>query len=216
MDVSPVLAAATAGAIIGVPAANSGLALAATDEIALSRLGLFDNVGTFSISAVAAVVAGFVGARLGWSIVLPVFVLATVFGLALSIVDLLGSRLPFAFSGTVYVAIVVGLGVDALASADATHLGRAVSGGAVVTIGFLVLAMALPGQLGLGDVVMVGWIAMTLARLGWRSLFVGLVASLVIQAVVTAVAVGTRRGNRRRHTPFGPALWFGWLAGVMA
>jgi leader peptidase (prepilin peptidase)/N-methyltransferase len=80
---------------------------------------------------------------------------------------------------------------------------------------FLAVALALPGQLGLGDVVLIGWIAMTLAWLGWDRLGVGLLAGLLLQAVAAAVAlVWLRRRNMDAGLPMGAALVAGWLLAV--
>jgi leader peptidase (prepilin peptidase) / N-methyltransferase len=154
-------------------------------------------------------------AGLGWGLVLPAFWLAAVIGVTMAIIDLRVRRLPFVLSGAVNVVSVVFMGVQAVATQDFVALGRAFVAALGVSVTFLVLALAVPGQLGLGDVILIGWIALTLGWLGWSNLVLGLVAGLLLQ-FVGAVVWAVRRMPRGNPLPMGPALLVGWLMGVVA
>lgn len=106
-------------------------------------------------------------------------------------------------------------GVEAIAEHDFVPPGRATAAGLVVSAAFLGLALALPGQLGLGDVVLVGWIASTLAWLNWSNLVLGLVTGVSLQFLAAIALLLFRRTSRGAALPMGPAMWVGWLIGVV-
>ncbi|WP_435827222.1 hypothetical protein [Actinoplanes philippinensis] len=85
--------------------------------------------------------------------------------------------------------------------------------GIAVGVLALAVALALPGQMGLGDVSLMGVIALTLGWLKVETAGVGLVAGVLTQAVV-AIGVVIRTGNRRLKVPFGPALLAGWFLAI--
>jgi len=153
------------------------------------------------------------GTFLGWSIVMPAYWLCGLLAVGLAIIDVHVRRLPYAITGVMYASCAVAFGVSAAGSGDARPLVRAVLAAALASMGFLVLALAFPGQLGLGDVVLVGWVAFSLGWFGWRVAVVGLLAGLIIQAAV-GILVRVRAGPRRA-LPMGPALLIGWLVGVL-
>jgi len=114
--------------------------------------------------------------------------------------------------GTVY------LGSVSLASVASGHAGDAVRAVLVTTVvatGLLVLALALPGHLGLGDVAFVAVLELSLGWLGLRAALYGLLATLMLaalHAVIVMIQRGTRCGLR---LPLGPALLLGWLLAVL-
>jgi leader peptidase (prepilin peptidase) / N-methyltransferase len=168
-----------------------------------------------TVAAVAGVASGLVAARLGWSPVLPAFLLAAVVGVTLAVTDLRVRRLSFVLSGIVYGGCAVNLCAEAISAQDYGPLGRAAAAGLAVSAAFLGVALALPGQLGLGDVVLAGWIASTLGWLGWSNLVLGLVTGVVFQLVAVVTLVASHRASRSALLPMGPALWIGWLMGVL-
>jgi leader peptidase (prepilin peptidase)/N-methyltransferase len=126
---------------------------------------------------------------------------AGLLGVGLAIVDVRRRRLPF-------------IAVDAVVSGVWAPAWRALVGCLVALGLFLAVAFTLPGQLGLGDVVLVGWVAMTLGWLGWRPLGTGLLAGLFLQAALAAILIALRRRRVEGGLPMGPALIAGWLIGV--
>ena len=168
-----------------------------------------------AVAALTGAAAGLVGARLGWSLVLPAFIGASVIGVVLAVVDVRQRRLPFLLSGLVYGGCVACFGVESVLASSFGPFGRSVVAGLVVAFAFLALALAMPGQLGLGDVALVGWIAMTLGWLGWGHLVGGLVVGLALQAAGAVVLLVLRRKTVRGELPMGPALLAGWLVAVV-
>ena len=75
------------------------------------------------------------------------------------------------------------------------------------------LALAFPGQLGLGDVRLGGLLGGYLAFLGWPDL----VSGTLLGWVLAAVAMGFRRpsSTRRRLLPLAPFLFAGTLVAVL-
>jgi hypothetical protein len=71
-----------------------------------------------------------------------------------------------------------------------------------------------PGQLGLGDVLMIGWIALTLGWLGWEQLGIGLLAGLLLQATAAATLMALRHRPKEGGLPMGPASVAGWLMDI--
>jgi hypothetical protein len=91
---------------------------------------------------------------------------------------------------------------------------RATATTVLVAMAFLIFALVFAGQLGLGDVVLIGLLSGTLAYRSWVSAVAGLAAGLLLQ--VPAVLVAAARGQRRASFPLGPALGAGWLIALVA
>jgi len=128
---------------------------------------------------------------------------------ALAIIDLRRRRLPFAITSAMYLVCGVAFLVEPAVSRDAAALLRAAGITALTLGGLLVLALALPGQLGLGDVVFAGWIVLSLGWFSWRAAVLGLVVGLLVQLAVAGVlGLGS---SRSRMLPMGPALLAGWV-----
>jgi leader peptidase (prepilin peptidase)/N-methyltransferase len=216
MDAGAGLTSGVAGVAVGLPAAVACFAYPARGPFLIGTIRPRQQSPALpcAVVAVAGAASGLVGARLGWRPVLPAFVLAAVVGLTLAVIDLRVRQLPFALSGLVYGACAVNFGVEAIAEHDLVPPGRATAAGLVVSAAFLGLALALPGQLGLGDVVLVGWIASTLAWLNWFNLVLGLVTGVSLQ-FLAAIALLLFRRTSRGAAPMGPAMWVGWLIGVV-
>jgi hypothetical protein len=142
------------------------------------------------------------------------YCLCGVVATALAIIDLRVRRLPYVLTGVMYGSCVVAFLVSTAMTGEVWPLVRALVAGSLAFLAFLALALALPGQLGLGDVVLVGWIALSLGWFAWWAVVVGLLVGLIVQATVALMfLVGSRP---RRTLPVGPALLFGWLVGVVA
>lgn len=143
-----------------------------------------------------------------------VYCLCGVIAVALGIIDVRVRRLPYMLAGVMYASCVAAFLIHMAITGEVRPLVRALVAGAVAFLAFLVLALAFPGQLGLGDVVLVGWIALSLGWFAWRAAALGLLVGLVVQAAGGVVLLA--RAGPRRTLPMGPALLLGWLVGVMA
>lgn len=170
-------------------------------------------LGTWRVTAVCGVVAVAVATGVALPGVLAVGTTATavVFGAACS-VDVREHRLPNRLMATA-AAIVAATAAAAAALGDVRFVdsirgaltGVVLSGAAVLAVVWLVR----PNAIGGGDVKMLGvagamlGVADPLAALvaGWVGVVVQLIASVVL---------------RRRHLPFGPALFAGFVVGAMS
>jgi leader peptidase (prepilin peptidase)/N-methyltransferase len=150
--------------------------------------------------------AGLVGARLGISVATLAFWAPAVLGVPLALTDFRERRLPYELSIPIYVVGAPCLTAAALVFGRWASLAQAAVAMLVVAGLFLVLALAVPGQLGLGDVVLVGGLAMTLGWLGWPQVLVGLMGGLLVAAVTGLVSAARGRSLVRVILPLGPAL----------
>nr|WP_308129218.1 prepilin peptidase [Actinoplanes polyasparticus] len=142
---------------------------------------------------------------------LPAYWLFAVVGVGLAIIDVRCQRLPYVLSGTLLIMNVSAFSVTAASAGDVSPLLRAVVAGVATATAMLMIALLLPGQLGLGDVVLAGVIATSLGPLGWQAVLHGVVSGFVAQAVVTLAL----RSRRRDAYPMGPALIAGWLTAIL-
>jgi leader peptidase (prepilin peptidase)/N-methyltransferase len=152
--------------------------------------------------------------RFGLSWALPAFLVLAAAGTWLAVVDLRTRLLPDRVVLPALGAGVVLLAAAALAGHELPALGRAVAGAAVLFAGYLVLALIAPAGLGMGDVKLAALLGLHLAWLGWPVLVDGALAGFVVQAVLAAVLLATRRVALRGYVPFGPAMLAGAALGI--
>jgi leader peptidase (prepilin peptidase)/N-methyltransferase len=136
-------------------------------------------------------------------------------GVPLALADFRERRLPYELSLPIYAVGAPCLTAAALVFGRWASLAQAAVAMLVAAGLFLVLALAVPGQLGLGDVVLVGGLAMTLGWLGWPQVLVGLTGGLLVAAAAGLASAARRRSLVRVILPLGPALLTGWLAAVL-
>ncbi|MGC9671407.1 prepilin peptidase [Planosporangium sp. 12N6] len=157
--------------------------------------------------------AGLIGGLLPLSPALPAFWIFAVLGVGLAIIDVRQRRLPHALTGTLWATSVLCFATTATLTGNVSPLLRALIAGLVASTALLIVALALPGQLGLGDVTLAGAITLNLGWLSWQATATGFLGGLVIQGFVgLAAKVRTRSNNA---VPMGPALVAGWLAGLL-
>ncbi len=154
--------------------------------------------------------------RFGLSPVLPALLFLAAIGLALAMIDLDVSRLPFEIS-------VPGLGVTALLLVGAGFA----DGWSPVAVALLSAAawfglywslwFGTGGRgMGLGDVVLAPTLGLALGWLGWGPSLVGLLGGFAIGALVGVTLMAIGRAGRRSQIPFGPSMLAGALLGVFA
>ena len=140
------------------------------------------------------------------------FWLTAVLGIGMAVVDLRSRRLPHALTAVLWGASATCFVVDAVMTGNSIRLIVGVSTAVATASALFLVALALPGQLGLGDVNLAGALALPLGWLHWTAAPMGLLAAFSIQA---AVALGLRVTRRRaigaQGMPLGPALILGWL-----
>jgi leader peptidase (prepilin peptidase)/N-methyltransferase len=218
VDLEIGIASAVVGFAVGVPASAIVVAVPPEGRLSMSRRWwAADRVPPSWRVAVAVFVCGatgLVGLRLGWSLALPACLLTAVSGVLLALIDIRRRRVPYVVALPTYGACMTTLAVAAVIHGSGASLVRAVLATAALSGGFLGLALAMPGQLGLGDVVLVGVLGATLGWLGWEAVWAGLVAGLLLQAATVLVLLMLRRTRMGLAVPFGPALVGGWLVAV--
>jgi leader peptidase (prepilin peptidase)/N-methyltransferase len=133
----------------------------------------------------------------------------------LVVIDLAVYRLPNVIVGPMYPILLVLLTVQAAIDGDWSRLGRAVAGGAVLALGYLVLALLVPSGLGLGDVKLAGLLGAFLGWTGWPNVFIGTLIAFALNAFVAAVLLISRQVTRKGATAFGPWMVVGAAIGAL-
>lgn len=137
------------------------------------------------------------------------FVLFAAVAPGLAVIDVRTMLLPFPILAVLTVAALVLFSVDAWWSGCARHLERAVLCGLVVAVLGWVWWKAVGEGVGLGDVALLGVVAL---YLGWFSA-VAVWAGIVIACLLASVALVSsriRRGPKVSLVPMGPPILAGW------
>jgi leader peptidase (prepilin peptidase)/N-methyltransferase len=153
--------------------------------------------------------------RIGADAALPAFLVAGVAGVVLATVDLATKRLPNPLVLATYGAGLVLLGLAAAVSGNAAPLLRAALGMVALFGFYLMLALANPAGLGLGDVKLAGALGLYMAWRGWNVLLVGALAGFMLFVLVALVLLAARRVSRSSELPFGPFMLVGALLGIV-
>lgn len=160
------------------------------------------------------------GSTTGWRPLVAGVLILIAFGylmavsVALAAIDLDTARLPNAITYPTAVVIAVLLTAAAAIGGDLEACLRAALGAIVLGGAYLVLAVAVPGGMGLGDVKLAVVIGFALAYLGWGPLAVGAFAAFVLGGTFAIGVLIVRAGNRRTGIPFGPWMLAGAWIGV--
>jgi leader peptidase (prepilin peptidase)/N-methyltransferase len=104
--------------------------------------------------------------------------------------------------------------IAAASSGSPGSLLRALATGFIAAIALLIIALAFPGQLGLGDVALAGGVTLNLGWLSWQAAAAGMTVAFILQG--TAALAVRAQGRRGGLMPMGPALVGGWLIGVIS
>ena len=166
--------------------------------------------------AVAALLLGALAARLYPSPALPAACWLALCAVPLAFIDATSRRMPDLLTFTAYGGTVVLL---ALAAADGGHwgtLGRAMLGGIVLSAFYLGIALVSPGAMGLGDVKAAASIGTLLAWTGWSSLIEGTFTGFALALLYLTALAALRRAPRKQHVPFGPFMFAGVFAVLIA
>lgn len=205
----------SSGAAVGIAVASVAFGVAATGPIRLPRRWWAGAPARPAAIAATSTIAGIATAVPG--AVLPVnpalcaFWTFAVIGTGLAIIDIRQRRLPHLLTGAATIAATLFFSATAIVDRAQDSLLRAAISGIVAAMILLAVALALPGQLGLGDVAFTGATTFTLGWLSWPAAAFGLVLGLSLQAVVGAAL---RRRDPGATHPLGPALLAGWVVAV--
>jgi leader peptidase (prepilin peptidase) / N-methyltransferase len=130
----------------------------------------------------------------------------------LTIVDLAVRRLPDILVGPAYIAAALTLTTASIHNGAWWLVVRALICSVAVAAGMLVLALARPGQLGLGDVKLAGLTALVTGAVNPTAAAIATAGAFVAAAGVGAVLIVAGRATMRSNNPFGPYLLIAALA----
>lgn len=216
MDVFAASGFAVAGAVAAVPIAAIAFSAPAQGSVRLPerwwRGAPARPIVVAALSTLTGALAGLVVRLLPPSPVLPAFWAFAVLGVGLAVIDIRRRRLPHPLTATMVAACLFCYVVAAAISGNADPLLRAVILGTVTTAALLIIALAMPGQLGLGDVALAGAVTLNLGWLAWQAAVVGIFCGLLLQG---AAGLVVRARTHNEPIPMGPALVAGWLVGVV-
>lgn len=162
-----------------------------------------------------AFAAGAIGGGVAGILVLVAFLYLAAVSIALALIDLDTQRLPNALVLPMYPVGAALLAGAALASGLWQHLLSAAIGLAGLGLCYLLLAVARPGAMGMGDVKLAGALGLFLGWLGPESLAVGAIAGFLLGGGAGVVML-LRGAGRRASLAFGPWLLAGAWVGILA
>lgn len=144
------------------------------------------------------------------------FLYLAAISLVLALIDLDTRRLPNVIVLPSYLVGAVLLGTSGILRGDLASLVSAAAGMLALGGFYLVLALAVPGGMGFGDVKLAGLLGLFLGWLGWAELAVGAFAAFLLGGAFAIALLIVRRARRRSAMPFGPWMLSGAWLGVFA
>jgi len=139
--------------------------------------------------------------------VLPAYLLLAAVGVALFWVDVDVHRLPEALTLPCLPAVALLLAIASATTGDWGALARAVAAWVV----YVILALAVPGGLGLGDATLGGLVSLALGYLAWGTPVVAFVAAYLVSGTAALVGLALRRLHLKSDIAFGPYILLGAL-----
>lgn len=153
----------------------------------------------------------------GWAmagvlVTLVAFLYLAGVSVSLAMIDLDTHTLPNRIVLPAYPVATVLLAAPALMAGEPGRILGALVGGAALFGVYLLLALAYPAGMGLGDVKLAGVLGLYLGWLGWGELAVGGFAAFLLGGFFALALVIARKANRKSGIPFGPWMLAGaWL-----
>jgi leader peptidase (prepilin peptidase) / N-methyltransferase len=172
----------------------------------LPQYGVPNSRTQLTTAVLTGVVAALLALRFGWAWELPAYLPLLILGVQLTRIDLSHRLLPNALVVPLLAAGLVLLTAAAGLTGQWSDLLRALIGGVLLFVLYLVLALASPGALGMGDVKLAAPLGLFLGFLGWTPLFYGGALGFVAGGLVSALLLRTRRAGKASHVAFGPAM----------
>ncbi|WP_285687878.1 prepilin peptidase [Actinoplanes sp. NBRC 103695] len=205
-----------AGALAGVPVAALAYSASGAGPVRMPQRwwagGPARPARVMATAGATGAAGAIIGAAVPPTFALPAFWVFAVLGVGLAIIDARCRRLPHRLTGALWASSGLCFVVVAATGGGAQPVIRAAGAGFATAAVLLLVALALPGQLGLGDVMFAGAVTFTLGWLSWQAAVIGILAGLLTQGVVVlAVKVF---GRDQAASPMGPALLTGWLLAI--
>jgi leader peptidase (prepilin peptidase)/N-methyltransferase len=166
------------------------------------------------VAAVVPVLWGVLAWRVGGlsrGAVLPAYLLLAAVGVALFWVDVDVHRLPEALTLPCLPAVALLLAIASATTGDWGALARAVACGVAAWVAYVILALAVPGGLGLGDATLGGLVSLALGYLAWGAPVVAFVAAYLVSGAAALVGLALRRLHLKSDIAFGPYILLGAL-----
>jgi len=156
------------------------------------------------------------GPRLSALLLLAALGYLAVLAWKLSVTDLRTRRLPDRLVIPAYPVSAVLLGAAALTAGEPERFAGMALGGVLLLGGYLLLRMASPSGLGLGDVKLAGVLGLYLGFAGWGHLLAGAGAGFVLGGLWGLALVVSGRGTGKTRIAFGPFMLAGALLALAA
>ena len=145
-------------------------------------------------------------------LVLVAYLYLAAISIALSLIDLDVHKLHNSIIFPSYAVGIVLFVAASILTSDFSHLVRALIAMAAMGLGYLLLALAYPKGMGLGDVKFAGLLGLFLGWVGWGAVVVGALAAFLLGGVFGVILILARKANRKSGIPFGPWMAAGaWL-----
>lgn len=146
---------------------------------------------------------------------LAAYLVVAALGVVMAYVDLRERRLPDWLTLPALAGAALLLAVAAGVSGDWAAYGRAWVAAAACFAFYLVLALARPADLGLGDVKLAAVLGLLLGWSGWPTVFLGVFCGFLVGGVAGVVLLVAGRASRRSSLPFGPPMLVGALVALL-
>ncbi|MBF0672655.1 MAG: prepilin peptidase [Salinibacterium sp.] len=172
---------------------------------------VFAAVAAWVLSPIGPVAPTAMPAQL---VALVAFLYLASISIALTFIDLDTHTLPNRIVLPAYIVGGVLLVVTSVLAGTPDAIIRALIAMAAMFVAYLVMALAYPGGMGLGDVKLAGVLGLYLGWIGWGALLVGAFAAFVLGGLFSIVLLALRRVNRKSGIPFGPWMLGGAWVGV--
>ena len=166
-------------------------------------------------SVATAVVAGLLGARVGFHPALALALYLAPVGVALAVIDWRTRLLPTRLIAPSYAVVIVLVVLASFLDGDPHALLTAALGWLVAGGTFFVLWFLYPRGMGYGDVRLSGLLGIALGYLGWAELLTGVYAGFLLGGVGGLLLSLLRLVDRKAY-PFGPFMLVGAVVGVVA
>ena len=166
-------------------------------------------------AAITAVVCFAFALRMEDEPVLPAFVFLGVLGIQLARIDIELHLLPDPLVLLLLAGGAALLTASTLAGEPWSDLVKAVSGGAILFVIYLVLALISPKGIGMGDVKLAAPIGLYLGYLGWTQLLYGGLLGFIVGGIASAVLVGRGPEKRPAEVAYGPSMLAAAIAVVL-
>lgn len=154
--------------------------------------------------------------RLGWSPALPAYLYFGLCAATVTVTDLVERRIPSRVIGPGADGALSLLGLAAGVSGDPWPLARAALAMVALAGFYVLLGLAFPGRMGMGDAKWAGVVGLVLAYLGWAAV----AAATLLGFCAAALFVLARRlaapRLSRAPVPMAPFMAAGALAAVLA